>query len=76
MINPRDEDHLVGLELELVELVEQRERARVQGRAVDAGRIGREIRQIQNEMASTAEILAGQPAPRPRFHNLHEARSA
>ncbi len=75
MINPREEDHLVGLELELVELVEQRERAGVQGRAVDAGRISQEIRQVQNEMARSADILAGR-SPRPRFHNLSEARSA
>ncbi|MEO6120822.1 MAG: hypothetical protein ABIW46_00865 [Acidimicrobiales bacterium] len=75
MHNPRDEDHLVGLELELVELVEKRERARVQHQPVDAGRIEHDIHQLQEEMAATAENLAGQRAPQARFH-LSEIRSA
>ena len=75
MINPREEDHLVGLELELVELVEQRERALVQRRSADAGRLEREIRKVQEEMAATAEHLVGEQAPRPQFR-LPERRSA
>ncbi|HVL92268.1 MAG TPA: hypothetical protein VM264_02895 [Acidimicrobiales bacterium] len=75
MINPREEDHLVGLELELVELVEQRERALVQRRSADAGRLEREIRKVQEEMAATAEQLVGEQAPRPQFR-LPERRSA
>ncbi|MGH9155990.1 MAG: hypothetical protein ACRD1K_09215 [Acidimicrobiales bacterium] len=75
MINPRDEDHLVGLELELVELVEQRERARVQRRLTDARRIEGEILQLQEEMATTAENVVGQLATRARF-GPPEARSA
>lgn len=49
---------MVGLELQLVELVEQRERATVQERPADAARIEREIATLQEEMARTAEIIA------------------
>lgn len=58
MNDPSLEDHVVGLELQLVELVEQRERATVQERPGDAARIEREIAALQEEMASTAEVIA------------------
>lgn len=67
MIDANQQDHMLGLELELVELVEQRERARVQGRIVDARRIDHEVHRLQEEMATTAEAMAAAPAPRPRF---------
>jgi hypothetical protein len=58
MKDPRLEDHVVGLELQLVELVEQHERAVVQGDEIAATRIQAEIDALQVEMASTAEEIA------------------
>ena len=55
--DPRLEDHLVGLELQIVELVEQRERALVQHDDAEASRIQGEIDALQLELASTAEQL-------------------
>jgi hypothetical protein len=51
-------DHEVGLELQLIEAVEQHERARRQGRAADADALASEIAQLQAELAATAERLA------------------
>lgn len=58
MGNPRIEDHLVGLELQLVELVENKQRADVQGRAGDAANLEAEIALLQLELAATADKLA------------------
>ena len=58
MTNPRLEDHVVGLELQLVELVEQRERAEVQGRRGDAQQLQQEIDSLQAELAASAEQLS------------------
>ena len=58
MIDPRLEDHAVGLELQLVELVERRERASVQGQKALAARYQEEIDALQTELARTAELLA------------------
>ena len=58
MTDPRLEDHATGLELQLIELVEQRERAAVQHRDADAERIQREIDSLRGELAATAEELA------------------
>ena len=63
MEDPRLADHAVGLELELAELVEQRERARVQHRLAEADRLQREIDGLQLELADTAEKLASSPRP-------------
>jgi hypothetical protein len=57
MDDPRLADHEMGVELQIVELVEQRERARVQGRADDADRFQRDIDALQLELARTAEQL-------------------
>jgi hypothetical protein len=48
------EDHLVGVELQVVELVEQRERAEVQGRSDEVARLQAEIDALYTEMADTA----------------------
>ena len=48
----------MGLELQLEELIEQRERARVQGREEDDRRLSVEINALQAELASTAERAA------------------
>ena len=58
MTDPRLEDHVTGLELQIVELVEQRERARVQGDTAALTRIEAELAELQNEMATTAEQIA------------------
>ena len=76
MIDPRTEDHLVGLELQLVELVEQRERAEVQRRPRDAARIQAEIDALQEEMARTAELVTRPTADTPEFHYVAEAGAA
>ena len=55
--DPRLEDHVVGLELQIVELVEQRERARVQHDDAEAARIQGEIDALQLELATAAEQL-------------------
>ncbi len=73
MTNPRLEDHVVGLELQLVELVEQRERANVQNRPGDAARIQQEIDSLQEEIARTADVIARPDADLPEFHDLAEA---
>ncbi|MDP9421013.1 MAG: hypothetical protein M3P53_12865 [Actinomycetota bacterium] len=58
MTDPRMEDHLVGVELQLTELVEKRERARVQGRNERVAELTREIEALQEDLAVTAERLA------------------
>jgi N-formylglutamate amidohydrolase len=57
MSDPRLEDHAVGIELQIVELVEQRERARVQGDSAAVQRVQDEIDALQAELASTAEQI-------------------
>ena len=51
MIDPRPGDKALGLELQIVELVEQHERAVVQGRRADAERMEPEIDRLQTELA-------------------------
>ena len=58
MTNPRLEDHLVGLELQLVQVVEQKQRAEVQGRHEDATRLEAEVGALQAELAATAETIS------------------
>jgi hypothetical protein len=58
MMDPRLEDHAVGLELQIVELEERCQRALVQGREDDANRLEREAETLRTELASTAEVLA------------------
>ena len=75
MTDPRLEDHVVGLELQLVELVEQEQRAEIQGRAEDAARLENEVQALQFELADTAERLSAseeqdtvEPEGRPEVH--------
>lgn len=49
-------DHAMGLELQIVELVEQQTRARVQHREDDAVRFDGEIAQLRAELAATADV--------------------
>jgi hypothetical protein len=57
MADPRLEDHAIGVELQLTELTEERERARVQGRHDRVAQLDRDIDSLQNELASTAERI-------------------
>ena len=65
MTNPQLEDHVVGIELQIVELVERRERATVQGDTDEATSIQREIDELQAEMASTADEIADDEEAHP-----------
>ncbi len=60
MTDPRLEDHVVGLELQLVELVEQQHRAEVQHRPEDAARLEADITAVQQELVATAEVLTSE----------------
>jgi hypothetical protein len=65
----------MGLELQLEELIEQRERARVQGREKDAEDLGIEIGSVQAELASTAERAATEGShddPGPELHHAEQ----
>jgi hypothetical protein len=65
MDNPVDEsllrDTLCGIELQLIEVVEQQKRCEVQGRDDDAAALQPEIDGYHNELAAIAETVAGQP---------------
>jgi hypothetical protein len=51
------EDHAVGVELQIVELVEQQQRAAVQGHPEEGVPLQREIDALQAELASAAEAV-------------------
>lgn len=55
-------NHALGLELQIEELVEQRERARVQGRHDDENGFTRQINDLQAELAEAVE-MALKPEP-------------
>jgi len=63
MTDPRLEDHVVGLELQLVELVEREHRAEVQGMDQEVAELQPEIRTLQAELASSAEQLSADQDP-------------
>lgn len=58
-------DHAMGLELQIEELTEQRQRALVQRRADDVRRFDLEITALQVELAATAEAIAAGLGPPP-----------
>ncbi len=68
----RPADHAMGLELQLEELREQQERARVQGRHPDAQRLQAEIEDLQAELAATAEMISSDNV-RPEPPKLHDS---
>lgn len=71
MADPRLEDHAVGVELQLTELNEARERARVQGRDERVTALDREILVLQDELARTAEALTAEHWPAAEIHAPH-----
>ncbi len=65
----------MGLELQIEELTEQRQRAAVQGRDDDAQRLDLEVDALQAELAATADRAALEdpsPALGPELHNAEE----
>lgn len=52
------EDHAIGVELQITELVEQRERALVQGDQARAAVLEREIGILQQDLMETSEQIA------------------
>jgi hypothetical protein len=67
------EDHLVGVEQQVVELVEQRERARVQHRDDEVVRIDAEIERLYDEMAATAARIIDEKSAAPHISAPHAA---
>ena len=64
MTDPRLEDHVVGLELQLVELVERRKQAQtLVGGDEEAAGLEAEIAQLQTELAASAELLTTEEQP-------------
>ena len=68
MNDPRLEDHATGVELQLNELQERLVRARRLGDASEAADIDRQVADLIDDLASTAEAIAGSHFPRPVFH--------
>ena len=64
MTDPRLEDHVVGLELQLVELVERHKEAQnLVGGEEEVARLEAEIGQLQGELAASAELLVADEQP-------------
>ena len=61
--DPRLEDHALGIELQLAELVDQAERAKVQGLEDEVKTIQAEIDRLQQELAETAEQVSESAEP-------------
>lgn len=64
MTDPRLEDHVVGLELQLVELVERHKYAQtLVGGEDEVARLEVEIADLQTELAASAELLVTDEQP-------------
>lgn len=64
MTDPRLEDHVVGLELQLVELVERHKEAQtLVGGEEEVARLEAEIATLQGELAASAELLVSEGQP-------------
>lgn len=59
MTDPQAANHALGLELQIEELVEQRERARVQRRPEDEAQLTEQITALQAEWAEAADAAIG-----------------
>lgn len=71
MTDPRLEDHAVGVELQLTELTEEHERARVQGLPDRMRALEHEIAALQDDLASTAERIVTEHHAGPEIHAEH-----
>jgi len=65
MFDPRSGDHALGVELQIEELFERRERARRQGSAEEADALTRQIAALHEELANQPSPMGSQPADRP-----------
>ncbi len=68
MTDPRLEDHAIGVELQMTELVEQIERARVQGRTDRVDELQRELDALQEDLVSTSETIASEHFDHAEIH--------
>jgi hypothetical protein len=68
MTDPRLEDHAVGVELQMTELVEQMARARVQGQLDRVVELQAQLTALQDDLAVTAESIADEHWRRPEIH--------
>jgi hypothetical protein len=71
MADPRLEDHAVGVELQLTELTEELERAKVQGRTERMGELERELARLRDDLAATAERIADEHFAGADIHADH-----
>jgi hypothetical protein len=69
MSDPRLEDHAIGVELQIGELVERLERAEVQGRLDQVPALQAEIERLQDDLARTADSIAGEHYETPDIHH-------
>jgi hypothetical protein len=68
MNDPRLEDHALGVELQITELVERMERARVQGRPDRVVELQAQVDVLQDDLARTADSIAGEHWARAEIH--------
>jgi hypothetical protein len=68
MTDPRLEDHAFGVELQMTELVEQIERARVQGQRERVAQLQRELEALQDDLVTTAESIASEHYDHAEIH--------
>jgi hypothetical protein len=54
-------DTLSGVELQLIDLVEQQNRAEAQGRAGEAAALQPDIEEVHDRLAEIAETIVGRP---------------
>jgi hypothetical protein len=73
MTDPRLADHATGVELQIEELVVQRDTARREGWADQADALEPEIAQLQLELAATAEQAADEHYQPMRVHGADTA---
>jgi hypothetical protein len=71
MADPRLEDHAIGVELQLTELNEELERARVQGRPDRMRQLEAEIAELQDDLASTADQIVSEHWHEAEIHAPH-----
>ena len=67
MTNPCLEDHAIGVELQITDLVERIERARVQGRFDRVAELQPQLDELHDDLARTANAIAGEHWDRPTF---------
>ena len=68
MNDPRLEDHALGVELQITELVERIERARVQGRLDRMVELQAQVEVLQDDLVRTAETIADEHWRRAEIH--------